>query len=1332
MNPNLNQIVSIINGYINAKDSERVFTYIEFVKMFGYQNDTNTFITTYKDYVTRWADSKKSSISISDKDFIMSKMIDILKSITLDYSSYEEQDFIAHINLTNKSHLKALSALFSRKIRQITQFYRKKRNESVTVVRRNTMKGSTKSIQQVIYEKVFDFVFSNRNIMPSYKNIKRDLLISVENYVDTYSEYFDIPRQKEFTDKTRAEMLSANMNDVDFRMYLEIELVVSEILFSGNVYLQEIPLIAQVGVDLSQNCVGDMLALKNNLMANTQINQVDLNEQVALKRKLYEKFLGCDLWYLYVDLQGNITMDVLCRAKNPTGNLLNCGTADTATIENEQLTLLSHIGLFFKPDKTSILKVNAKDYNWTVDLDVIQNDTMYVFPDPTKYGDIGNNKSSSYPLIMQYKLDYDIRNLSSGQAASDPMVYLTDQGWYSYYSKQDDDFKNEKNSDYEYVFTWLANRGFITNYQQDIWGNHFGILKGLQIIDEVDEDGNPYKHIILEEGQVQTQISGEGDEISAPAMLLNGGYFEDPFFQGEVKEVVVMNPDTYNALQYGQRDDSYHYMDRVDAIPCEATVGYRIVKFPDKNDLHYPEYQRRFSSSEKSYGYLNGVRHEISMTEIGRAGANWRQYYKPYKKKIKKWVYDGIESNTVPFDFDKELKLTNTYRWTGLKINNDGFSHFNYNFINYGSFERNIRFDNLTTYDDNFMKTNVLFDNKDAFENVIDDVILDFASKDVFNDESIKVTKVKTSFDELHKKTGELYIKILNDYDGRPQLFKDVFNWVNWTKYGEIINFSIVRDTVIVETTSHVLFIAYTYDGETISNSLGVKELFVLPKEDYEYTKLQFVENQNKVYILQTKLVTTPNRNSFIIPTIYVFDILNYKIKDRINFYDLMYGQKFESEKIDKTKLFSDYIRLKKQYVNEDNLEKFYNFLDRTDDYYSKLRDFAIPYYPQGNMIKEVAFTYNSALDLFLFSFILIDNNGTPYIHEYKFKCDTLQYFQGSLKSSLYTIKKIINENQEVIDVNYVYNSKIDGGITSMYPVVEQHSEKIFVTDTGKDMVYPDDTPTPEPDVTLPDMEDWPELPDPVLPPLDDEIIPEQPEPDEPVTPPVQPDEPVTPPTPPIPPTQDEEEEQEPEIPDEPDEDIDVPVWTPSVDEAPEDIDPIVPDIKDDQEEDDEQGDDGVDTSTVYEYQYVWNIELYKFIKWGSRKTVLYRGEIELTGHRKKNYTGQFRIYEIDRDIGNPLQYREGNTYREFEKTPIKFIPEIIYVSESDKNGNSVRNDKGGINVGVIYLMCEGYQIKLNISGNTVDTLTLSGNSSTGNKLTQYSFSSKLVHKYTE
>jgi hypothetical protein len=78
-----------------------------------------------------------------------------------------------------------------------------------------------------------------------------------------------------------------------------------------------------------------MLTLKNTLVANTTVNRVPLTEQVALKRRLYEKFLGCDLWYMYVDLNGNVKMDILAKANNPTGNLLNCGTADTATIENE-------------------------------------------------------------------------------------------------------------------------------------------------------------------------------------------------------------------------------------------------------------------------------------------------------------------------------------------------------------------------------------------------------------------------------------------------------------------------------------------------------------------------------------------------------------------------------------------------------------------------------------------------------------------------------------------------------------------------------------------------------------------------------------------------------------------------------------------------------------------------------------------------------------------------------------------------------------------------------------------------------------------------------------
>lgn len=1041
MNPILNQIDSIINGKITAKDKERVFTYIEFVKMFGYENDANTFITFYKEYVTRWASIKKASITLSDSDFIMSKMIDVLKSITLDYSSYEEQDFIAHIDLTNKSHLKALSALYSRKIREITEFYRKKRNESVMIIRRNSMKGSTKSIQQIIYEKVFDFVFSNRNILPSYKNIKRDLLVSVENYVDTYSQYFDIPRQKEFTDKSRAEMLSANINDVDYRVYLEIELVISQILFSGNVYLEEIPLIAQIGVDLSQSCVGDMLALKNNLMANTQVNQVDLNEQVALKRKLYEKFIGCDLWYMYVDLQGNVTMDVLCKAKNPTGNLLNCGSADTATVENEQLTLLSHIGLFFKPDKTSILKVNAKDYTWRVDENVVQNDTMYVFPDPYRYGDIGNNKQWSYPLIMQYKLDWDIKNLSSGNAVNEPMVWITDQGWASYYSKQDDDFKLIDNKNYEYAFTWLANQGFMTNYQHDMWGNQFGILKGCNVTYKYDEDGNiiGVQKIELEDNYLESQMKNIGSEITANALLLNGGYFENPLYQGYKKQVSILNPNNF---------DGKWYKDKPFVQPF-ALYNYTTV---DQNGVLYNDFRRVFDDDENKVivGYQGIVRTDVSQGQIDAAKAKGRfdDYYEQYKKIKTVWCLNGMEEDVRPFDYDKRLILVSTsddhYQWTGIKIKNEKMYYPNQttNFINFGRFDRNTRYKYIDHFGYSKLNYNAIEDN----ENIVTDVLLDFMSKNMYDSGQIKIQKKHSSFDEIKQMKGQMFMRVCDTIDSKPKNIKEVFDFIDWVEIGEPIDFYVIKSNMIIETEKVFVFIPFTFDGTIFKSNLGLRELYLIRKENNLNSKILYVQDKGVVLILQIKehsFQVDGQNKSFILPTIYTFDVNNYSMKQIINFCDAVYTKDYEQNKLNKIKTFKQFVQQKRRIVGK--MQKLNEHLLKQTQNYNNLKNFEIPYNDKGNKIEQVAFSYNSTLGLWLISFVLKDRNETPYIIQHKFKLDNLEYFDGSLKSNVYTIKNVLDQTSgQVDDIHSIYNETTDGGRWSMTPKLKNRETKIF------------------------------------------------------------------------------------------------------------------------------------------------------------------------------------------------------------------------------------------------------------------------------------------------
>jgi hypothetical protein len=143
---------------------------------------------------------------------------------------------------------------------------------------------------------------------------------------------------------------------------------------------------------------------------------------------------------------------------------------------------------------------------------------------------------------MEYNLDWDIRNLSSGTAADDPLLFLSDQGWKSYYSKQDDIFKQIKNSNWEYSFTYLANKGFLSNYQKDIWGNEFAILKGssIEFVEQtvIDSDGNSSieyipKITLKGNGYVNEMIYGYNEQTEPTPLILNGGYFENPFYQGQ-------------------------------------------------------------------------------------------------------------------------------------------------------------------------------------------------------------------------------------------------------------------------------------------------------------------------------------------------------------------------------------------------------------------------------------------------------------------------------------------------------------------------------------------------------------------------------------------------------------------------------------------------------------------------------------------------------------------------------------------------------------------------------------------------------------------------------
>lgn len=112
----ISEIDSIINGSKNPLDDVKALTFIDFIKVTGIQGNSDTVLKHYKEYLTSWATYREDCLEQSNNEFVRANLIEVLKTIALSYSSYEEQRFIANINWGNESEVKNTLPLFAKKI----------------------------------------------------------------------------------------------------------------------------------------------------------------------------------------------------------------------------------------------------------------------------------------------------------------------------------------------------------------------------------------------------------------------------------------------------------------------------------------------------------------------------------------------------------------------------------------------------------------------------------------------------------------------------------------------------------------------------------------------------------------------------------------------------------------------------------------------------------------------------------------------------------------------------------------------------------------------------------------------------------------------------------------------------------------------------------------------------------------------------------------------------------------------------------------------------------------------------------------------------------------
>jgi len=242
---------------------------------------------------------------------------------------------------------------FANRLKDIALFYKKKRDEGKYVIDRNKLKGSKTGLEKAIFDNIYNFTFNTEDALdtstPDVIAAVTGLGIEIEEYVDVYGDYFDLPDGGE----------SNNINEIDTKYYLDpagIEAITGEENFLTNLRTFKInpPAITPQEFDAICNPDNALVQVDNQYRKGG----LSISQVYALKRALLSKYLGTDIYYVDTSTTP-ATSGVMIVADNPAANALNLQGADTATVESNQTKLLRDVGLNFRADDIGLFKLQA-------------------------------------------------------------------------------------------------------------------------------------------------------------------------------------------------------------------------------------------------------------------------------------------------------------------------------------------------------------------------------------------------------------------------------------------------------------------------------------------------------------------------------------------------------------------------------------------------------------------------------------------------------------------------------------------------------------------------------------------------------------------------------------------------------------------------------------------------------------------------------------------------------------------------------------------------------------------------------------------------------------
>ena len=820
--PNVNQ--SITNPNVNsdeALDKFTPYTFIQFIEIVSEDYKPETLTAFYNDYINRW-NTRNVDLSNSNSVSIIDRYKDFLKDITLNFSSNAEKKFLTQLDFNDTYDLRIAMSFFSKKIRNIVTYYKKKRNTLHYSLTKSKVKGSSIGIEQASKDLIIDFLEnrSTADIDYNITNLKDNLAVSVTEYYDNFSQYFN--REPD------VDVYGAN-----YRQYEPGGLPEGDNLF----------------LDLEADIVDKIFA-----SVSIEVRQLkEADEVLTNKKRQTEKFIGSDFYYLSTDSNGTPDIGILFKADKPYANFLNQDYPSTASIFSNEIISERDLG-FFRPHNSAIATIQGKRIDF-YENETYKPDQLYIFPDP--------NLFTNNDQILTFIVDtsHSINNKSKGVAINQPNPDKESTTFLGYTSEISQ--RRDLNTDLSYLY----DQGYIDDSKKDIFGNIFGLIKDNNYYREnlIHESPKNIKNLVLNGYQFFDDLYGEGFSFNYDTT--DTSTFTETFrsglstFTNGLTAGGDLKPDMplsayhifgrfFAPYQELKQPSNYLEVDytRPESITFDADVkDGAYFKFSDTETLSDPVRSglSAYSESADQFYFSDlvdaGIGYYDGGNTVVRALCDDTGPGTVYQPGI--ILYEGLSGN---FSYNVRLSGDN-----GVK-NYDG-----------SRFTDNIIF-NYTTAEEGFTY-------KDNVYDVTSFSTVQTASEELFN---------------RRNHIGKIYVKNINKNPNEPSVkeLTETLDYLSG-KYStaicdelstKVVNFDIIYNTLFIETSSYLVTEKTVYQDNkfispnTFTNSININTNF--------FTKVSNrLKVNSDVFFCRMQRDQLTFKDIRLYPTIYKYSYINDK-----------------------------------------------------------------------------------------------------------------------------------------------------------------------------------------------------------------------------------------------------------------------------------------------------------------------------------------------------------------------------------------------------------------------------------------------------------------------